>query len=61
MTIGKEIEKIQKEKDIPILFICNAMGITEAQYYAIIAGKYRPSTYQLIMFVAATKTPLKNP
>lgn len=60
MTIGQEIEAIRKKHKFSILYICNAIGVSEADYFKIITGKSRPNTYQLIMFIIATKTPLNS-
>lgn len=60
MKVGQEIESIRKKLGFSVVFMCNAFNISETDYYKIITGKYRLNTYQLIMFIDATKTPLES-
>lgn len=60
MKVGQEIESIRKKLGFSVVFMCNAFNVSESDYYKIIAGKYCLNTYQLIMFLDATKTPLKS-
>ncbi len=60
MKVGQEIESIRKKLGFSVVFMCNVFNVSEPDYYKIIAGKYRLNTYQLIMFIDATKTPLKS-
>lgn len=54
MTLGREMEYIRVLRKLSIVDVCNAMGISESEYRHIIYHQYRPTTYQLIMFISAT-------
>ncbi len=60
MTIGHEIEYVRKLRGLSIIDVCNAMAIQENEYWHIYNGKFRPSVYQLIMFISVARYPLET-
>lgn len=58
--IGSELEQIRQQCGISVLDICNALGVSESEYMRIKTNKVRPTTYQLIMFICATRHPLPS-
>ncbi len=58
-AIGREIELIRQELNIPVYIMCNTLGIDEPDYYKLINGKITPTVFQLICFIDFTRRPLK--
>ena len=55
MKIGQELEMIRELRNLSVIDICNAMGITESEYRHMVYRNRRPTIYQLIMFIIATQ------
>lgn len=55
MTLGREIEHIRLMRNLSVLDVCNAMGISEPEYRSMVVHRYHPSVYQLIMFILLTE------
>lgn len=59
--LGAEIEEIRQKNRIPLYIVCDLFCVNESKWFEqIVAGKRKPTTYQLIMFIEMTKTPLKS-
>ena len=60
MHLIDQIEHYRKEKNLPVFYICNILAITDTEYFHMISYHIRPTTYQLIMFIASENVALKN-
>lgn len=60
MQLLDEIMAIQSELNIPDYILCNALSITLSQLRAFRAGRFKPDTYSLIMFIDAYERPLHS-
>ncbi len=60
MTLGREIEHIRLMRNLSVLDVCNAMGISEPEYKRMIVHQYYPTVFQLIMFVSLAEHPLES-
>ena len=59
MRIGHQIEATRQKYKIPIWLMCNIFAVeTELEYHKIITGRVQLTTYQKIMFIAITGTPV---
>ena len=55
-----EVEQIRTEMGLSVIFMCNALGITVAEYELVTAGRYTFTTFQLIGLVGAIQHPLQS-
>ena len=60
MTLGREIEHIRLLRNLSVLDVCNAMGISEPEYSRLIVHQYYQTVFQLIMFVSLAECPLES-
>lgn len=60
MTLGREIEHIRLLRNLSVLDVCNAMGISEPEYSRLVVHQYYPTVFQLIMFVSLAEYPLES-
>ena len=60
MTLGQEIEIIRRECNLPMRVVCDIFNTTEGEYHQITTGRRRPTVFQLIMFIDATRRPLNS-
>ncbi|MBP3544915.1 MAG: hypothetical protein J6J82_01245 [Alphaproteobacteria bacterium] len=61
MTLGREIEKIRCERNIPVWYMCNIFGIlTEMEYEDIIHNRVKLTPYQIISFITVFRCPLSS-
>lgn len=60
MRIGHHIEATRQNLEIPVFKMCDILVIeTELEYHKITTGWLSLTTYQKIMFIAATERPLE--
>lgn len=60
MGVGREIESIRKTCNLSVIDVCNILHVTEDEYHHIVSYDCYLTNYQLIMFISATKKPLKS-
>lgn len=60
MTLGREIESVRLLRNLSVLDVCNAMGISESEYNHMVVHQYYPTVFQLIMFVSLAEYPLES-
>lgn len=58
MSIGQELEYIRKKCGLSIIDVCNSMNVSESEYNYMCSHSIKPNTYQLIMFISASKHPI---
>ena len=61
MTLGQEIEKLRREHNIPIWYMCNVFDVlTEIEYHNIIKNHVHLTIFQLISVIETFRCPLSR-
>ncbi len=58
MRVGAEIESIRQQRGLSVVFMCNVFNVNEQEYWHIVSGRRKLTTFDLIMFISSVPAPL---